>query len=362
MLNQCRATVPAMQAVRAVNPPPRLIQRTDDLSRTDGTERWTRRSLLQRASMARLGPACGRVTTAHRCGANDRERRGSGGAAVVPRQTLPARHPRIIYVTSDRWLDIVWRSTRPHHSGAREMHSSTSSRSVSWPFPRTGIAALLEEAWDRYRIPNRRDGCPPRRRSRGPDRWLLEIWRAAQGARRNGADVRAVTAWALLGSFDWNCLLTECNDYYEPGPFDIRSEPPRPTAVATLIAELASGRAPSHTLLQGDGWWRRPDRFIAPPMAPRALVTRLSRYRPEPASGPMRRSSSASDRTLVHAFAPSGRAQPGLSSRVRDEIDSPTRIRRPRPRRWHAVGLTRSGYVRIARRDRRRALLPRDTV
>jgi dTDP-4-dehydrorhamnose reductase len=62
----------------------------------------------------------------------------------------------------------------------------------------------LHEAWDRYQLPlavteahidaNREDQL----------RWLLEIWQAAQQARRDGVDVRAVTAWSLLGAFDWN--------------------------------------------------------------------------------------------------------------------------------------------------------------
>ena len=51
-----------------------------------------------------------------------------------------------------------------------------------------------------------------------------------------------VTVWALLGSFDWNCLVTECRGYYEPGPFDVRSTPPRPTALARLMRELAAAR------------------------------------------------------------------------------------------------------------------------
>ena len=38
-----------------------------------------------------------------------------------------------------------------------------------------------------------------------------------------GVDVRAVTAWAAFGSFDWNSLLTSEAGCYESGVFDLRS-------------------------------------------------------------------------------------------------------------------------------------------
>ena len=86
----------------------------------------------------------------------------------------------------------------------------------------------------------------------------------------------AVTVWALLGSFDWNCLVTECKGYYEPGPYDVCSPKPRPTAVAELMRELSAGRPLSHPLLQGQGWWRRPGRFDCPPVATRDTVALLT--------------------------------------------------------------------------------------
>jgi hypothetical protein len=99
------------------------------------------------------------------------------------------------------------------------------------------------EAWERYGIPlavteahidaNREDQL----------RWLLEIWEAAKQVRDNGVDLRAVTVWSLLGSFDWNSLVTQNRGYYEPGPFDVRSPEPRPTALARMMRELSSGSA-----------------------------------------------------------------------------------------------------------------------
>ena len=51
---------------------------------------------------------------------------------------------------------------------------------------------------------------------------------------------------------------------YEPGAFDIRDDPPRPTAVAELLRELAAGREPSHPAVGTPGWWRRPERLLFP--------------------------------------------------------------------------------------------------
>ena len=107
-------------------------------------------------------------------------------------------------------------------------------------------------------------------------RWLLEIWEAGQQARRNGVDVRAVTVWALLGSFDWNSLVTADKGYYEPGPFDVRSELPRPTALATMMRELAGSAPLSHPVLRGQGWWRRPGRFLCLPVATPEALTSIS--------------------------------------------------------------------------------------
>ena len=51
-----------------------------------------------------------------------------------------------------------------------------------------------------------------------------------------GVDVRAVTAWALLGSFDWDSLVTRDAGHYEPGAFDVRAAQPRPTALAGMMS------------------------------------------------------------------------------------------------------------------------------
>ncbi|RYE65644.1 MAG: glycoside hydrolase family 1 protein, partial [Oxalobacteraceae bacterium] len=240
LLIQCRATVLSMRAIRAVNPNAKLVQ-TDDLSKTYGTpemqeianyfneRRWLAWDLL-----------CGMVDTGHKLwdylldsGATADELRWFRDNPCPP-DVIGVNY----YVTSERWLDH-----RPERypESHRHVYRGVAHADIEAPralaTPTPGIAPLLMETWERYGIPiaiteahidaNREDQL----------RWLVEIWNAALKARQQGADIRAVTVWALLGSFDWNSLVTACHGYYEPGPFDVRSPTPRPTALATLMRE-----------------------------------------------------------------------------------------------------------------------------
>ena len=79
--------------------------------------------------------------------------------------------------------------------------------------------------------------------------------------RDEGVDIRAVTAWAAFGSFDWNSLLTRDDGCYESGVFDLRSSLPRPTALAKMLQTLATAKDYDHPVLDSSGWWRRFDRL-----------------------------------------------------------------------------------------------------
>jgi dTDP-4-dehydrorhamnose reductase len=279
LLVQCRATVLSMRAIRAVNPHAKLVQ-TDDLSKTYGTpemeeisgffneRRWLAWDLL-----------CGTIDEHHKLWTYLRDS-GAGEEELRWFRDNPCP-PDVIgvnyYITSERWLDHRperYPETHRHVFRGVPHADIEAPRALATPTP--GIGPLLMETWERYGLPiavteahidaNREDQM----------RWLLEIWNAALKARQQGADVRAVTVWALLGSFDWNCLVTECRGYYEPGPFDVRGPAPRPTALATLMRELASKRPLSNPVLQGEGWWRRPGRFWCKPVATRTAVADIA--------------------------------------------------------------------------------------
>ena len=278
LLNQCRATVLAMRAIREVNPDAKLVQ-TDDISKTYSTpemaeladfyndRRWLSWDLL-----------CGRVDERHPLWSY-LAATGIDHAELLWCRDHPCP-PDIIglnyYPTSERWLDHRTDRYPQRYVGSYRgfLHADIETpRSLATPTP--GIGPLLREAWERYGLPLAVTEAHIDASREDQMRWLLEIWDAARQAQDEGADIRAVTVWALVGSFDWNCLVTECRGYYEPGPFDVRSAEPRPTALAGLIRELSASRPLSHPVLHGQGWWRRPGRFCCPPVATRSAPTSL---------------------------------------------------------------------------------------
>lgn len=275
LLNQCRAVALSMRAIRAVNPGAKLVQ-TDDLSRTYSTPELAQlASFYNERRWLSWDLLCGKVAPGHALWDHLLDA-GATEAELLWFAQTPCP-PDVIgvnyYITSERWLDHRpqrYPPSRRHTIRGIDLADIETPRALATPTP--GIAPLLRETWDRYGLPlavteahidaNREDQL----------RWLLEIWTSAQKVRQDGADVRAVTVWALLGSYDWNSLVTECRGYYEPGPFDVRGPEPRPTSLATMMRELSTGRPLSNPVLQGQGWWRRPGRFLCKPVATRTAV------------------------------------------------------------------------------------------
>ncbi|VTT99033.1 dtdp-4-dehydrorhamnose reductase : dTDP-4-dehydrorhamnose reductase OS=Crinalium epipsammum PCC 9333 GN=Cri9333_3539 PE=4 SV=1: RmlD_sub_bind [Gemmataceae bacterium] len=278
LVNQCRAVGLAMAAVRKVNPHARLVQ-TDDLGQThavphlqyqaefENHRRWVTWDLL-----------CGRVGPGHPMW--DYFRWLGVPAAEVAWFLDHPCPPDVVgvnyYVTSERFLDDRLGRYPAHSHGGNGRHRYADTEAVRvLPGGLTGLAPLLRQAWDRYRLPvavtEAHLGCTREEQLR----WLRDTWAAACRVRAAGADVRAVTAWAALGAFDWDSLVTLDRGHYEPGLFDVRTEPPRPTALAALVRDLAAGREPDHPAADGPGWWQRDDRFPGAAAAPaRQLVAR----------------------------------------------------------------------------------------
>ena len=274
LLNQCRATVLAMREVRKVNPAAKLVQ-TDDLGKTYSTpalashaehlnhRRWLGWDLL-----------CGRMSREHAlwewltdsCGASEGELLWFADNPCPP-DIIGVNY----YITSERYLDENVANYPPsYHGGHGDQRFADIETHRCLAHPTGGLRMLLGEAWDRYRLPLAVTEAHIDAPREDQLRWLTGLWRAAQGAAEAGADVRAFTVWALLGSFDWNCLVQEERGYYEPGAFDVRGPKPRPTAVAGLMRELARGQLPQHPVLSAPGWWvRREDRHYCTPVTTR---------------------------------------------------------------------------------------------
>jgi len=269
LIHQCQATVKAMRAIRQVTPHAQLIQ-TDDFGKTFSTahliyqanfeneRRWLTFDLL-----------CGRVTPGtflwdELCG------QGIAEADLAFFLDDPGNAPDIIginhYLTSERFLDEQVGRYPEHLRGGNgyEPYADVEAVRVNLPEDDIGPAARLREVWERYQRPMAvtevHHGCTRDEQLR----WLSQVWQAAEGLRSEGADIRAVTIWSLLGTVDWNTLLTRQHGIYEPGAFDVRGPAPRPTALATAAKSLATDGSFDHPVLDRPGWWRRESRFYRP--------------------------------------------------------------------------------------------------
>jgi len=87
-------------------------------------------------------------------------------------------------------------------------------------------------------------------------RWVEDAVDAARTVAAAGADVRAVTAWSVVGAVDWRSLLTRSEGAYESGLFDVAGGTPRPTALADQWRRIAAGGSAAGPV-SGAGWWQR---------------------------------------------------------------------------------------------------------
>lgn len=263
LLNQLEATRLSMRAIREIIPHAQLVQ-TEDLAQVHSTpamryqadfenhRRWLSFDIL-----------CGRVTPAHpfwpylrQHGASEAELQGWLDDPCPP-DVLGLNH----YLTSERFLDEEPSNYWPCHTAdnGRQRYADVEAVRVG-SVPLTGVTSLLLQAWQRYRLPVAITEAHLNCTRDEQVRWLQYVWDAAQAARAEGADVRAVTVWSLFGAYDWDSLLTRQADSYEAGVFDVRSGQLRPTLLAKLVRQLAHGQIFSHPVLQSLGWWQRPGR------------------------------------------------------------------------------------------------------
>lgn len=278
LITQCQGIRLAMQAIRQVNSAAQLVQ-TDDLGKMYSTpllkyqadfeneRRWLSYDLL-----------CGRVNRNHPMW-NYLRRLGITEAelwefldAPCPPDLIGINH----YLTSDRFLDERLERYPPSTHGGNGHHQYADVEAVRVCAQATARPqTLLKEAWERYKTPLAVTEVHLGSTREEQLRWLQEVWEAANSVRSKGVDVRAITAWSLLGAYDWNSLVTRSDGHYEPGVFDLRSAAsckaspphPRPTALAQMLRELAAGREYEHPLLDFPGWWRRPQRLLYPPVS-----------------------------------------------------------------------------------------------
>lgn len=264
LVNQCRGISLAMRAIREVNSASILVQ-TEDLGHTFSTPRLSyqadfendRRWITWDLLRGDVGPKHPVWSFFGSVGFD------SAGFDFFKTQPCP---PDIIginyYVTSERYLDeeVENYPTELWGNNGRDAYADDAAVRTRLE-GLVGAEAMMHETWLRYHTPIALTevhlGCTEDEQLR----WFVEMWRSAARARAKGVDLRAVTAWSLLGSSDWNNLVTEQRGHYETGVFDVRSGKLRPTLLASALPYLASGKQFHHPILNQPGWWRRPSRL-----------------------------------------------------------------------------------------------------
>jgi dTDP-4-dehydrorhamnose reductase len=125
-----------------------------------------------------------------------------------------------------------------------------------------GLPELLRQACQRYGRTVAVTECHNGASREEQTRWFVEVWEGVEALRAEGYDIPAVTAWSLLGSHDWNRMVTRFIGHYEVGVYDVRSGEARATMLAPVLKDLAHGRKPRAIGLGQPGWWRRESRFL----------------------------------------------------------------------------------------------------
>jgi dTDP-4-dehydrorhamnose reductase len=265
LLNQVKAIILSMRAIREINPAAKLIQ-TEDLSKTHSTpllsyqaeyeneRRWLTYDLL-----------CGKFNPQHyfwkyfiSLGIKEKDL-----WFFADNKCMPFVAGFNYYVTSERYLDENLPAYPANTHGGNGTHCYCDTEAV-----RTGSAVglekLLTEASHRYQLPLAVTESHLNCTREEQLRWLKQTWDTCCGLKNKGIDIVAVTAWSLLGSYDWDSLLVRKNYNYESGVFDVRTGYLRPTSLSKLVRAMADHKSYDHPLLSGPGWWQECD--VSPQM------------------------------------------------------------------------------------------------
>jgi dTDP-4-dehydrorhamnose reductase len=348
---QCLGIARAMKAIRALEPTAQLVA-TEDIGKTFATQPLTYQAEHENERRwLSLDLLAGRVVEGYPLWRWLRNKAAT--PAELAELASGEAKPDIIgfdhYLTSERFLDhrvARYPGIAPGSNG-RHRYVDVEATRVDRLRPCLGPGPRLRETWERYRIPiavtEVHHGCTREEQVR----WLRQVWSAAEAERARGADIRAITLWAMFGVVDWRSLLTRRDGTYDVGAFDTRSPVPRPTLLAKAAATLGRGEHFDHPLLDLPGWWQRPGRTLARPRYD-TLPASAASARPiliTGATGTLGRAFSriCAHRGLAHVLT--GRAELDIT----DEASIAAALERFRP--WAIINT--AGFVRVAEAEHR---------
>ena len=273
LVKQARAIQASMEAIRRVIPDAELVL-SEDLGMTHATPRLAhqarfeneRRWLTFDLLLGKVRPGHPMWTHLARWPDVEEDLERLGDAPCAP-QILGLNH----YVTSERWLDERVERYPGLPVGGNGRDTYVDIEAVRAPGnPAVGIRQLLQQVWDRYRLPLAVTEAHLAGTREQQLRWLQRIWSACCDAGAASVDVCAVQAWSCFGAHDWASLVTREDGEYESGLFDVRGPSPRRTALASMVCGLAEHGTWHHPALEGLGWWEhgkaQPPRHLPQPI------------------------------------------------------------------------------------------------
>ena len=264
-LNEIKAVILAMKAIRKINAEAELIQ-TEDLGQTFSTptlqyqadfenlRRWLPFDILN----GNFGPTHPLHDYFLWADVSEEE------LSFFYEENCP---PNVLginyYVTSERFLDEKWESYPENFHGGNHIHQYADVEAIRVKHGfKSGVSSLACQVAERYSIPIAITEVHMHCHREHQLRWLTEIWKECVDINSSGGNVIAVTPWSLLGSFGWNKLLTLPHGDYECGVFDLRgAKRLRPTALVSCISSLSTTGHYNHPVLKEPGWWHQSNRY-----------------------------------------------------------------------------------------------------
>lgn len=256
LINEIKAVALSMERIRTVNPDAKLIQ-TEDIARIHSSEKLKYQARFEnKRRWLTYDLLTGMVTPSHPFwkyflsnGIQKEELQ-----YFIDHPCVPDVAGFNYYVTSERYLDDDIGRYPSALCGGNGLHQYVDTEAVR-KIQLHGLKRLMREAWKRYGLPlavtETHINCTREEQLR----WFKDTWDQSCDLKREGVDIRAVTAWSLFGAYDWDSLLTRNGHHYESGAFTIRNNKIKETAVAKMIRSYALNGSFSHPVLNSKGWW-----------------------------------------------------------------------------------------------------------
>jgi dTDP-4-dehydrorhamnose reductase len=265
LLNEMKAIVLSMQEIRKINPDAKLVQ-TEDLAKIYSTPFMAYQAKFEnQRRWLTFDILCGKLMPGHplweyfvKYSPSEKD------LYFFIENPCP---PDIIgldyYPTSERYLDENLGKYPRHTHGHNHRHKYADVEAVRVRIQEpSGVKILLNEAWERYSLPMVLTEVHINCDYDNQIRWFGKIREACLELINAGVDFRALTSWAMLGSFGWNRLLTSAGGDYESGAFDVRTGGLNATPLAAYIERLSRDPEFRPSVMDEKGWWEEDSRLI----------------------------------------------------------------------------------------------------